>query len=236
MTAFALLSCLVTFVEEFWMLLKEINTAFKQAAHLSMSCSTLQLLEHPELLGEDTLIEHLQGLKRMQHHYPSSNSTKLFTQVLNQVNTPLEYLQQPSTPSGDPTEHSAPVTLKPTTFISVIPPLVAQACPTAKQISTTTPIEPTHLPQLLLDEPIKTPPIGGHSSSAASRTATTESPPSLIPPPDDNKEMEGAHNVSDTTTLPIEANRGAAVSFPDPFEPNKLPEVPILSFTQSPVE
>lgn len=92
LTVFTLLSHLVDLLEELQSLPKDIYRVFQQATNLLVTRSASQLLDHPDLLGQDTLIDHLYTLKRFHYHYPTTKSTKLFTRMLNQVNTLLEYL------------------------------------------------------------------------------------------------------------------------------------------------
>lgn len=78
LTTLALLSHLEGFVEELWTLPKEINMAFWQFVHLLVNYTVSQLLDHPDLLGEEALVNYLYGLKRIHQHYPTADSLHKF--------------------------------------------------------------------------------------------------------------------------------------------------------------
>lgn len=82
-------------------------------------------------------------------------------------------------------------------------------------------------------DPVETCPAGTALLSVNSRTAETKSPPALLTPDKDDK-MGEIHEISDTTTLPREVNRGVGVSFLDPLQSDELAEVLVAQFSQHP--
>lgn len=134
------------------------------------------------------------------------------------MDSPLKYLQQAMTPSRGSTECSATMQSEPANFMPVIPLPVTQVHPMAEQVFTTIPMEALHSPQLPQDEHTET-----QLQATSPTQATIGSPPPLVT--DEDKEIREPINISNTTTLPQEINRGVDISFPDLLKGDEVDEI-----------